>query len=220
MNISKREKVLIVIAMIFAVFCIYYFFFLKPHTETMDELNKKISDCDTNLKSSQQMQASNEMLKKMISDDMEVINKLSSTITKGDDQPPLLVFLEEIVKPHAIKGTFLFGKVQQSGYLYISPVTITLTGDYPGLKKILSAFANEKYFVKVIGLSVSSDITELSPADKDEDTQNEKAGQEEQAVGRLEIKIDIEVYSMAVEIPPGTEYAFAKDHRYGTSIFG
>lgn len=219
MNISKREKVLIVIALIFAVFCMYFFFYLKPHTEAMEELNKKIADCDTNLKASQQMQDSNAKLEKKISEDMVVIERLSGAIAKGNDQPPLLVFLEETVKPHATKGTFLFGNVTQSGYLFISPVTITLTGDYKGVKNILSAFAGEQHFVKVTGLSIFSDIREVS-LDEREDAQNERSSPKEQTAESLEIKIDIEVYSIAGDIPPGTEYTFAKDYRFGTDIFG
>ncbi len=226
MSISKREKVLIVIALIFAVFCMYYFFFLQPHTEKMSELNNKITDSDTNLKASQQMQASNAALEKRIAEDMAVVNELSSNITKGNDQPPLLVFLEETVKSNdAVKDTFLFGKPVQSGHLYVLPVTITFTSNYQSLKKILSVFADGKYFIKVTGLFAYLKTENNIPAFEDGNTQDDTQGvtqdddEQTQPYGMLEVKIMMEVYSLAADIPPDTEYAFDKDYTFGTDIF-
>ncbi len=215
MSLSKREKMLILIGLMFATLSLYYFFFLQPHMNAMDDLNKEIADKDTELKSIQQMHLSGAALEKRITEDLEIINQLSGGISKGNDQPPLIVFLENSIGPHATKGTFLFDKVHQSGHLFVAPVTITVTGSYSGLKNILSTFANQKYFIKITGLSISYN------AKNAEFTDNEDADEVLiKASDKLDIKINAEVYSLASEIPSDTVYEFIKDFRPQPNIFG
>ena len=222
MNVSKREKVLIIIALIFAVFCLYYFFFLQPYSEDMAKLTEQIFEKDSQLSSNQQLVLNNAAVSKIIEENEQTLLELKSNVPQGYDQPRMLVYLEETVTSHATKDKFLFSDVRQSGHLYISPVMVSMYSDYVGLQKILLELAEGEYFVKMTGMTVSvrSDLQSQVEADQEETPAADEdiVSSEPRSHHFLEVTLYLEFYSLLGERPVDTVYDFGQ-YQYEADIF-
>ena len=215
MSISKREKILIVIFFLIASICLYYFFFLKPHMEEMSTLNENISEYETQVITNKQLYHNKNALAEQMDTQQTQLDELSKGITRGFDQPPLLVYLDDTVKEYGTKITYLFSEVRQSGELYVCPVTVTLTADYNGIKDILKTLAEGEYFVKVTGLLITAfDQPVVEVLDEDDETVVPEQGRE------LSVTLHLEFYSLIGDIPPDTTYTFSDGYRFGTDVFG
>ena len=236
MSMSKREKTLVSFVLILALVCAYYIFFLKPHLEEMnsllvDQSSKEMLVLTYNEQASRLNQINDE-----ISQNEALVASYGDLISQGHDQPPMLVYLEETVNAHAEKVMFAFNDIKTYGQLEAIPVTATMICSYDGLKALLSALSENEYFIKVTQLNVDySSIFE--PVDQDAtddgtggdttaDTAADAAANTEETSGlvvvgyNLNVKMEFEVYNLAGDIPPDTEYTFDDDFtEFGGDIF-
>lgn len=235
MSISKREKTLIVMVLILAVLCVYYIFFLKPYMDDMSELTVQKETKQIQVDTSTQQKRQIEELDRKIAEKKADISSFSQDISQGLDQPPILVYLEKTVNEHAKKMMFSFERVKQVGQMTICPVNITMISSYDGLKKVLSAFSEGKYVIRVTELSAmhSSQYSNqeqpvvYDPATDEEAAANVMTQPEPQSptidIGidnPIEVTLSIEVFSIAGEIPADKTYEFdSGDLQYGGDIF-
>lgn len=219
MSISKREKTLILVALVFAVFCLYYFFFFKPYSDDMKALGERLSQSRSDIQNNEMLEYSVATLTEEIAEDRRVIAELSEGVAQGFDQPPLLAYLERTVNQHAVKQTFYFSGVHQVGQLNVCPVTVMMSGDYAGVKNVLSALSDGEYFVKVISLNIMRDsqqragATETAPDDETETAPKPPSG------NTLNVTLSLEFYSLLGDTDPGIPYTFDEGHQYGGDIF-
>ncbi len=220
MSISKREKMLILILLIVAVFCLYYFFFYKPYMDDISDLNKSIADSEAQILSNRQLVTTENALIDEMNEKTDQLKTLSVSITQGFDQPPMLVYLDQTINRYGTKITYLFSEVQQLGELYVCPLTVIMKADYDGIKKILTAFSEGEYFVKVTGLVVAAFDTDLAPqtaAPLEEEPEETSA--EPSSENLLSVTLYLELYSLLGEIPPDTAYDFSDGYRFDTDVF-
>lgn len=188
-----------------------------------------------NLSNNQQMQNKIDQLKSSISGNESEIVKYGSGITKGFDQPSLLVYLNETVNKNASKISFQFTDIKPLGQLEACDVRVVMTGTYDGLKKILSDLNTGKYLVNVISLKASvhtDDPSTASPTTTDT-APNQKVGSNSKpkpsaspspiASGEsdlLDITMDLQFYNYPGDVPPNTSYPFVTSStQYGGDIF-
>jgi len=220
MSISKREKILILILLVIALFCLYYFFFFKPYMDDISEINNNITESEVQVLTNRQLMSTENTLAAEIEEKTAQLETLSANITQGFDQPPLLVYLDQTINRYGTKITYLFSQVKQMGELYACPVTVVMKADYDGIKKILTAFSEGEYFVKVTGLIVSAFDTDLAPqtaAPPEEEPEETSA--EPSSENLLSVTLYLELYSLLGEIPPDTAYDFSDGYRFDTDVF-
>lgn len=234
MSVTKREKILIVIVLILAVCCGYYLYFFKPQSDQIDGLNKSIDTKSVDLANNEQIQKVISQLDKEISDDQDKVNKYGSGITKGFDQPSILVYLQEKVSKYADKKSFQFTNITPLGQLQVCPVTVTLECNYSNLKKLLSDLNTGKYLVKIASLSVdkhNDDIaatTQTSPSPATNSTISKTAttsptpapSAPDVKKDSLDVTINLEFYNYTGDVPSDTTYPFVTSSiQYGGDIF-
>ena len=159
MNITKREKKLIILVVILALFCVYYIYFLSPYLADVESLNKQKSSDQIQLSTQDQLQAEIDQLDLLIASNQADIAKYSEGISTGFDQPAILYYLEQTINQYAQKVMFSFESTSRFGQMEVCPVKVTMVGTYENLKKLLTALADGKYFVKITSLSASQTST-------------------------------------------------------------
>ena len=235
MSMSKRERTLVTVVLILALVCAYYLFFLKPHIEEMNTLLMDQSSKEMLVLTYDEQAARLNQIDAEIAENEALATSYSDTISQGFDQPPMLVYLEETVNAHAEKVMFAFKDQKAYGQLEVTPVTATMICSYDGLKSLLSALAEEEYFIKVTNMNVNySPIYE--EADTDDGTvdgtvdgtidgtvdgTNDEAETQLTVIGyNLNVTMELEIYNLAGDIPPDTEYTFDDDfQQFGGDIF-
>ena len=230
MNMTKREKTLVLIVLVLAVLCVYYIYSLKPYLAEMEELTSEKSNKETQVTSLNQQQARIAQLDAEIADMEAQLSEYNGTISQGFDQPPILAYLEETVNDHTHKGMFVFEQVVPAGQMEVCTMTATLTGTYAGLKDLLSELSDGPYFIKVTKLNVAygsvqpvleddeTPVASEPPAadgqTSDEQPADEQTSDENETItleNTLEITLTLEFYSKAGDIPPDTTYEFDDD---------
>ena len=228
MSISKRERTLVTFVLILAVVCAYYLFFLKPYTEEMNALKMDQSSKEMLVLTYDEQAARLSQIETEITENEALAASYSDTISQGFDQPPMLVYLEETVNAHAEKVMFAFQELRTFGQLEVTPVTATMICSYDGLKALLSALAEEEYFIKVTNLHVNySPIYEDADLGDTGDTGDIGDGTEDETVSQLtvigynlNVTMDLEIFNLVGNIPSDTEYTFDDDfNEFGGDIF-
>ena len=159
MNISKREKKLIILVVILAVFCVYYIYFLSPYLADVESLNKQKSSDQIQLSTQDQLQAEIDQLDLLIASNQADIAKYSEGISTGFDQPAILYYLEQTINQYARKVMFSFDDTSRFGQMEVCPVKVTMVCTYDNLKKLLTALADGEYFIKITSLNASQTST-------------------------------------------------------------
>ena len=114
MTMTKREKTLVWVLFILILICAYWLLYLQPYIDDMNSLKDQISSKQADFDIKAQQQIKNNELIKNLSDDQQQVEKLKAGINHGYDQPAILVYLEETVKAHAKKQTFMFSETRQT----------------------------------------------------------------------------------------------------------
>jgi Tfp pilus assembly protein PilO len=221
MSMSKREKVLVSIVLVLAVFCMYYLFFLKPNLDELKTVNTDIDNKTIEASNVQQQQQIIQSIDKAISANKAKIDELSDGITEGFDQPAALVYLEQTVNQHATKVGLLFTDPKQVGQFNVSTVTIAMTSTYDGIKELLKAFGDSPYFIKVVSLQAAIDTEQYQQASAPNTTSDgttQPSTPPSSTADKLNVAMGIEIYA-----EPGTpaeaSYEFADGYQYGGDIF-
>lgn len=226
MNISKREKRLIVIVLVLAVLCVYYIYFLKPYFDDMSELRAQTSSKQALLDTNEQQLNKIKQLDKEIDEKENQLKDYSVNLSQSFDQPPVLVYLEKIITENAKKTEFAFSEISKFEQLEICPITITMISTYDSLKIILEELSDDEYFFKVTSLDAI--VVQAVPVEVINQVYDPDLGEYTEIITMqtpedsdlIEVTLSLEYYSNSGEIPQGTTYTFDNDsYNYGGDIF-
>ncbi len=226
MNISKREKRLIIIVLILAILCVYYIYFLKPYFDDMRDLASAKSSKEALVLANEQQLSRIALLDSQIEEKEKEIEDYSVSLSQGFDQPPILVYLEKVITQNAQKVMFEFGDVTTYEQLEICPITVTMKSTYNELKAILDELSNDEYFIKVTSLNAI--ITDAVPVEVVSKVYDEVLGEYTEIIttqipggaNMLDVTLSLEFYNNAGDIPPDTDYEFDDSSiGYGGDIF-
>lgn len=225
MSMTKREKTLIIIVLILAVFFVYYMYFLQPCLKELDALGSDKTNKTQIISTNEQIQEKLTEIDKRITDGENEIKNYSGNILSDFDQPSVLVYLSDIVSKYGTKLTITFEQVSDVTAIKVNKVMVSMYATHEGLKSILKALDEGEYYLKVTGITATSNnqdetaaITSLGEA-----VQNALAPAEPSAPAlpddALSITMMLEFYNFGGEIPPDKAYPFTDGESYGGDIF-
>ena len=226
MNISKREKRLIVIVLVLAIIFVYYIYFLKPYFDDMNELATEKTNKQILIDTNNQQLNTIKQLDKDIAEKENQLEDYSVNLSQGFDQPPVLVYLEKIITENAQKVMFMFNDVSKFEQLEICPITIIMTSTYDNLKIILEEISDGEYFFKVTSLDAI--VVQAIPVEVTYQVFDPDLGENIEITsmqapknsGMLDVTLSLEYYSNSGEIPSDTTYTFDDvSYEYGGDIF-
>lgn len=236
MKLSKRETVLLAIAVIALAGFLYYNYFYKPYETKATMLETSIND--------HRQQLNREKLEKAQLDAQAAqIEQLTSelegqigSIPVGVDEARLLVFLEECLtgsggaeQLSTNRNIQFIPETQSLGYCQISRATVTLSTSYDNLLTILKTLEEAPYRNRILNMTVTSKVNDqdLKPVDTidepepgDDETDDEPGDEpddgETEAVIEpemvrpylLEVHLSIEFFSFPGPVDPNAEYPF------------
>lgn len=237
MSISKRERMLLIIVALLALFGAYYLLYLKPCTDEIKELNSDIETKELQVFANEQQKNSTEQLQKEIDSMDEQLEEYGDSAAYSFDQPPVLVYLSKTVGDYAVKNSIEFKRTEQTGVVERYEISIEMTGTYDEFKKVLNALEKAPYMIRISGLmietplldtSTQTDTAESTDANADNDTDKDTptdTGTDVQEAMNLSSKkqiiatMTLDYYCLPGEIPPDTEYTFDTARQYGGDIF-
>jgi hypothetical protein len=222
---TKREKILIVIVLVLAVFVIYYMFFLKPNIEELTALNNANDGKRISVTTNEQIQQNIGLIENKIAEDKQQLAQFGETVLSQFDQPDALVYLYNVISKYGQKITFNFQEATDTGNIKVNVVTVTLNAKYDELKSIVKSLNEGDYYLKVTGINATSDIPIEEPAVQTvegaiESTQPIAAPTAPPVQDDiLNVTMTLEFYNYGGEIPPDKEYPFSSGASYGGDIF-
>lgn len=220
MTMTKREKVLVSIVLVMAIVCFYFLFYLKPNMDELRLLSSDIADKEALASSVMQQKQIIASIDKAIEENEARIESMSGGITTGFDQPDVLVYLEKTVNEYATKTTFAFDTISQTGQLYVCPIKISMVGSFDGFKKLMAAFNDSPYFIKVVAVEITTPDRTATPDTEESETLVISAPSSPVAKnGEINVTLNIELYSRPGQLEEGKTYKFAEGYQYGGDIF-
>lgn len=230
MSISKRERILIIVVVLLALLGAYYLYYLKPSMDEVSALNSDIENLQLQKSAHDQQKSQAELLKSQIEGMDEQLALYGDGIAHSLDQPPVLVYLSDMINHHASKNAIQFDIAGQTGPIERYMITITMTATYDGLKRVLSALEDSPYLIRVSGMSVSTD-TQIVVVGTDTGTE-ETGGTDAQAGSdtvseqvpassskMVTVTLTADFYCISGAIPEDSPYGFDTDRPYGGDIF-
>ena len=223
MSMTKREKTLLFVVLLLAVVAAYYMLVLKPYIDESGELSTEKTEKQALVDKTELQEKAIAEFDLKIADLEEQLKNYSVDISTGFDQPPVLVYLEDTVNASAQKVMFSFQEPREVGQVEVCAVTVNMVSTYSGLKDILNTFSNDAYFITITGLSAAyANMQESSEQDGDvyDSSDTEEPAAPVDNYDKLDIKLSLEFYNMAGDIPMDKEYTFDDDvTQYGGDIF-
>lgn len=223
MTMSKRERVLVCIVLVLAVFCLYYLFFLNPYLKEKGEIDLSLVDKQTLASTSDQEKLILAGFDKAIAENEAKLAELSGDSSANYNQPDALVYLYRTVNQFAEKTYVEFRDSMLVNNLEVIPASATMVSSYDGIKQVLAAFAEGPYFLKVVSLKVAKiaeEETEVTPPPADDTAPETPAVQPtKNDSDKLSVTIELEFFNSLT----GTEDTAARDYtegyQYGGDIF-
>ncbi len=225
MSMTKREKILIVIVLILAVFFVYYMYLLKPCLDESEALKADNENKMQLIATNEKMQQNVHEIDERNSDYEGRLSQYGGSILEDFDQPMVLVYLSDIVAEHGTKLTIAFERVSETNHVSINRALVTMNSTYDGLKSVLQSLDEGAYFLKVTGLTVTQEQPEEVLGDKTTDTESDEGAPPEELSApplpedSLNVTMTLEFYNFGRELPPDKQYPFTEGKSYGGDIF-
>ncbi len=162
MKISKREKVLLVFAIVLALGAIYYFYFLSPFLTEMKDISAKATEKESKLQVLDIQNTQLQLMEKQIADLDAQNAEILKTIPSGYDQPELLVYLYQLIEKNGQKASYDFEEPADLVKLDNSKATLHFYTDYAGLKKVLQDLKESRFNNRIVTMAVT-----LEPEESD-----------------------------------------------------
>jgi|GEM_PF-1924673 hypothetical protein len=243
MSISKRERILLVIVALLALFGAYYLLYLKP---CLDEISALNSDNETKVL---QVYANGQQITRARQLEEDIAGLDEQLALYGDstahsfDQPPVLVYLSDTISDCAAdKNTIRFERTGQTGPIERYIVTISMVASYDELKRVIAAFEEAPYMLRISGLTVSTDAqvalidlgggtgtdgstdtagdtTGDTPTDADTTQDSETTLVDITSLKEIAVTMTLDFYCLSGEISEDTVYTFDGARQYGGDIF-
>lgn len=239
MSISKRERILIIVVVLLALLGAYYLYYLKPSIDEVDILNSDIENLKLQKSAHDQQKAQAEQLKSQIAALDEQLALYGDGISHSFDQPPVLVYLSNLINTHADKNMIQFDTTGQTGPIERYVITVTMTATYDGLRQVLDALEDAPYLIRVSGMSISTEAqttgtdtgagaetggtdtgTAASP-DTLPDTSPDIVSPQPSSPSSKGVSVTLtaDFYCISGAIPEDSPYEFDTDREYGGDIF-
>jgi Tfp pilus assembly protein PilO len=232
MSISKREKILIIVVVLLALIGAYYLYYLKPCLDDIKELNAEIAGTETQISISETQKKQIEKIEAEIADVDEQLSLFGGSVAQVFDQPPVLVYLSDTVKAcGAAKATINFNEPEQIGQIERCTITIMMISTYDQLKRVLDAFANAPYLIRLTQLRVvlssaqetlggtTGEDETIGDAQTDPATTPEADQTVQPAPQLLNVTITLDFFSLSGDIPEDATYVFDTERQFGGDIF-
>lgn len=204
MKLTKRERILLLGALIIAFMVIFLKYIYLPLREDVKALKSQAYELSTQIEGAKQKQALVEVLEKQLSKIQEDDNTSYEDVMKNWDEPVILVYLEQTLDELGFSNMIEnYGVVpEEEGYLN-GNINLKLTATNENLMKILKKFEEGKYFSTV-------ETMEVAEADNLENNANKK---------ELDINLILKFYSLDYMKEYTDDYKFMKGKFGKTNIF-
>ncbi len=155
MKLTKRESILLTVALMFAAGTLYYTYFLSPLMIEIDRIEKEMSSRQQKLiQLRTQAQKIKELEETVVYSDAGLMERYQD-IPIGLDQPELMVFLEEILNPLGDQIRIEFAEVVDLDSYQLGRVNVTMETTYPNLFQVLRRLEEAPYRNHIERLGIS-----------------------------------------------------------------
>ncbi len=237
MSISKRERMLLIIVALLALFGAYYLLYLKPCMDEIKELNSDIETKELQVFANEQQKNNAEKLQQEIDSMDEQLAQYGDSAAYSFDQPPVLVYLSKTVSDHAVKNSIEFKRTEQTGMIERYQINIEMMGTYDEFKKVLKALEKAPYMIRISGLMIETPLLDISIQttagdgtdtnagnDTGKDTPTDTGTDVQEAMNfslkkQIVATMMLDYYCLPGIIPSDTVYTFDTARQYGGDIF-
>lgn len=201
---SKREKILLVIAVIAVLSFLYFNYFFSPMQKTAEELEASILENTTKAGELQGYLQNIETKKDELAQVEAQYQAESAKIPAELDQAELLMEIARIVNGRGDIASLIFMPVQKRANYTAAPVSLEIFCEsYGGMRTVLAELQDSSFINLVRGMKVVAVTTE--------------AGEEgvSSPVDMLDIVLTLDFLCLSInETEPG-DYSFINDGTYG-----
>lgn len=227
MKLSKREIVLLFVAVIALAGFLYYTYSYKPYQEEAARLEATIEE-------QRQMLDLEKLEKTQIATQARQIDELTAelegqleSIPTGVDEPALLVFLEGAVSDLSTNHNIEFlVETRSLGYCQINTVNMSMSTSYPNLLTMLRRLENAPYRNRILVMTVNSKVTRQSAAVSEAAAEEAAEEETEETVEpvmvepyMLEVYLSVDFFSFSGAVDPDREYDFMTGAYDNTDLF-
>lgn len=169
MKLSKREIMLLTLALVIMIGALYYNYFYSPIKNDISTLQSEISAQTQQLAVAKAQAMGMEALVKKTEKLSNDLKQQYPEFLNCFEQANILVFLNDLISPYGLKSSITFKDIEEKGISRIAKVHITLSTDYYGLIRILESLEQAVYYNEVESLIISSRTFDQSSIDSDND---------------------------------------------------
>jgi type IV pilus assembly protein PilO len=212
--VSRRDRnILLIGSLVIVLLAVaYYFLFLSPLLNNLDERAQERADKEAQLANLQQQVAELEAVRQNAAEIERQLLELSKRIPTQPEIPTLVVQIEEIAEAAGVTQLSIEpGDVEPppgGGDFSVVPVTMSFTGTYEQMQDFLLRTRNLARLVTVRSVSYCR-TQPLAAGEAACPVEGAAAAGEttivEEIEGQLQVEIEAEVYFQPSEVPAGTE---------------
>jgi Tfp pilus assembly protein PilO len=232
MNISKREKTLLIIVFVLALIGGYYMFYLKPCIEDIRSTNTEIETLEMQKSASEQQNAQAENLQAQVNEMGAQLTLYGDSVTHTFDQPAVLSYLSSKLGQYAVVAGIQFDRATTTDIIEQYEITVAMVTTYDQLKQALDTLEESPYLIRISQLTIASAASDTSA---EEDTAAEgtevtatttegtiapdTAAPSAADLKLLAISMKLDFYCLSEPIPEDEIYSFDTPRQYGGDIF-
>lgn len=160
MKLTKRERILLLGALIIAVGIMFFNYIYFPLKEDIKELKTQSEELSIQINEVKQKQALVETLEEQLFKLQEDSDTIYEDVLKTWDEPEILVYIEETLGELGMSELIEnYGVITSEGYLN-GDINLNMVATYENLMTILSKFEKGKYFntVEFMTVEVKDDM--------------------------------------------------------------
>jgi type IV pilus assembly protein PilO len=211
--VTRRERNILLIGFLIIVLLIvgYYFLFLSPLLNNLDQRAQERTDKQAQLANLQQQVAELEAVRQNAAEIERQLLELSKRIPTQPEIPTLVVQIEEIAEAAGVTQLSItvgdVGPSPEGGNFSVVPVTMSFTGTYEQMQDFLLRTRNLARLVTVSSVTFCStqplgDVGEAQCPEAAVPTGETTTVDEIES--ELQVQIEAEVYFQPSDVPAGT----------------
>ena len=165
MKLSKRERTLLIVVGVLALFAAYYFYFLSPF---MADLAKIKTETEQKQAEVNQLSMQNQQITVLEKESANLAEKNKDILQKipmGFSQPELLQFIYQLILEHGEKTEFTFDIPEDLVKIDSVKATLNFNTDYADLKQILASLKTCRFNNRIVTMEATKidEETEAAP---------------------------------------------------------
>jgi len=231
MKLSKREKVLLLGALIIIVFAVFITYVYLPLTKKVDKLQMQSDNCTVQLQEAQTREVLIENLEVQLKTIREELKTKHEDIIKLWDQAELLVLIETTIDEFCEKESIDFFDPIEAGSVQAGDISIKINTNYENLQMIMDKLETSKYFniltsfeiTKVESSNYDNDATDTDATDNDTTDNNNDVvfnpSQVNNEQKELDVILNIRFFSRNINEDYPKEYDFLNGEFGKENIF-